>query len=153
MFQFLAKQRLPARQPNLLNPQGRQNPGHSLNLLKCQNLTSRYPGPPDRFDRLRMTGAHTPPSLVKIPMARSMAMVTGCRPPRVSPRPGRVTSTFSAISLASSACDSSSLRRATMAWLSASRVALTACPKALRCSGSIEPSDFSWAVTSPFLPR
>ena len=50
---------------------------------------------------------------------RSRAFVTGCRPPRSSPRPGSVTSMRPAASLRSTSARSSSRRRASMAALHA----------------------------------
>src|SRR5690625_1325656 len=87
-----------------------------------------------------------------MPAMRSMARVTGCRPPRSPRRPGRVTSMRSEARRASSAACSSAARRSPMAFCRRCLTRLSSAPRALRSSGGNLPRVFNSEVTVPFLP-
>src|SRR5580704_12798056 len=83
---------------------------------------------------------------------RRRALVTGCRPPRSSPRPGRVTSMRPAASFCSTSARSSSARRASRAALTRSLASLMRWPAAGRSDLGKAPSACSCSVSVPFFP-
>src|SRR5581483_743904 len=94
------------------------------------------------------------PMAAKIAVSSSVTCVIGCTRPSSAgaSRTGRVTSTVSVLSRASSAAVFSASRRAAMAVVMRSLSPLIAGPCALRSSGVMPPSVLSSADTEPLLP-
>src|SRR5216684_119854 len=94
------------------------------------------------------------PMSAKIAVSSSFTCVNGCTRPTSAggSRTGRVTSTVSVLSRASSACALSSSLRAAIAVLTSSFSPWMSGPCCLRSSGLIVPSLFSNSEIAPFLP-
>src|SRR5260221_3808868 len=96
--------------------------------------------------------AQVKPISPKMAPTSSITWPIGCRLPWPSGRVGRLTSTRSEASRASSAEVSSAVRRASSTLSISAMSSFSRAPKALRSSGDIPPSVFISLVTWPFLP-